>query len=239
MQPATRLEPCEEHIATHHVERRMAEDLLEAEHVAAVQEVAPSERVAERGRRAARGSARPPPESGNRLLGAALAQRTLPARQERVGCRGSRSGPEIPDERPPGSCSHQRDPFLRALADNVQRPQNQAQSRRAKGVRRTSWGGVRRTSHLRASLEMPSVTLKTTSSGGLNPVRPHGSWCWLARKDSNLRSPDPESGALPLGHSPVTGRDDTPPRRRVRMPRIGARTSLRRSSEGFWYAPPT
>jgi hypothetical protein len=27
--------------------------------------------------------------------------------------------------------------------------------------------------------------------------------CWLARKDSNLRSPDPESGALPLGHSPV------------------------------------
>jgi hypothetical protein len=29
---------------------------------------------------------------------------------------------------------------------------------------------------------------------------------WLARKDSNLRSPDPESGALPLGHSPVGGR---------------------------------
>src|SRR3954463_365513 len=26
---------------------------------------------------------------------------------------------------------------------------------------------------------------------------------WLARKDSNLQSPDPESGALPLGHSPV------------------------------------
>ena len=29
---------------------------------------------------------------------------------------------------------------------------------------------------------------------------------WLARKDSNLRSPDPESGALPLGHSPVERR---------------------------------
>src|SRR4051794_13957999 len=29
---------------------------------------------------------------------------------------------------------------------------------------------------------------------------------WLARKDSNLRSPDPESGALPLGHSPVGSR---------------------------------
>src|SRR5450759_773607 len=27
---------------------------------------------------------------------------------------------------------------------------------------------------------------------------------WLARKDSNLQSPDPESGALPLGHSPPT-----------------------------------
>jgi hypothetical protein len=30
---------------------------------------------------------------------------------------------------------------------------------------------------------------------------------WLGRKDSNLRSPDPESGALPLGHSPVREAD--------------------------------
>src|SRR5688572_17057585 len=30
---------------------------------------------------------------------------------------------------------------------------------------------------------------------------------WLGRKDSNLRSPDPESGALPLGHSPVSSAD--------------------------------
>jgi hypothetical protein len=31
-----------------------------------------------------------------------------------------------------------------------------------------------------------------------------GGWSgdWLARKDSNLQSPDPESGALPFGHSP-------------------------------------
>src|SRR5436305_2515833 len=28
-------------------------------------------------------------------------------------------------------------------------------------------------------------------------------WSWLGRKDSNLRSPDPESGALPLGHTPA------------------------------------
>jgi hypothetical protein len=32
---------------------------------------------------------------------------------------------------------------------------------------------------------------------------PNRLWCWLARKDSNLRSPDPESGALPLSHAPV------------------------------------
>ena len=33
---------------------------------------------------------------------------------------------------------------------------------------------------------------------------------WLARKDSNLQSPDPESGALPFGHSPAALRDFTP-----------------------------
>ena len=30
-----------------------------------------------------------------------------------------------------------------------------------------------------------------------------GTQYWLGRKDSNLRSPDPESGALPLGHTPA------------------------------------
>ena len=35
-------------------------------------------------------------------------------------------------------------------------------------------------------------------------LRDHRILCnWLARKDSNLQSPDPESGALPLGHSPA------------------------------------
>src|SRR5262249_58007763 len=38
---------------------------------------------------------------------------------------------------------------------------------------------------------------------------------WLGRKDSNPRSPDPESGALPLGYSPsAAGRSSilaTPP----------------------------
>ena len=53
------------HVAANHVERRVAEDLLEAEHVAAVDEVAASERVAEGVRRAARADARPPPEPGD------------------------------------------------------------------------------------------------------------------------------------------------------------------------------
>ena len=49
---------------------------------------------------------------------------------------------------------------------------------------------------------------------------------WLGRKDSNLRSPDPESGALPLGHSPVGYRR---PRARVRGPSLPrVRTSLNR-----------
>ncbi len=33
---------------------------------------------------------------------------------------------------------------------------------------------------------------------------------WLARQDSNLEPPDPESGALPLSHAPAAGRHDTP-----------------------------
>lgn len=69
------------HVAADHIERGVAEDLLEAEYVAAVDEVAPGERVAERVRRAARSDAGPPAEAGDRLLGATLAQRALPARK--------------------------------------------------------------------------------------------------------------------------------------------------------------
>jgi hypothetical protein len=41
----------------------------------------------------------------------------------------------------------------------------------------------------------PSLVPTTTSCGSARS--------WLARKDSNLQSPDPESGALPFGHSPA------------------------------------
>ena len=110
------------HVATDHVERGVAEDLLEAEHVAAVDEVAARERVAKRVRRAPRADAGPPAEAGDRLLGTALAQRALPAREERVRHGGPRSCAEIADERPPRGRTQRDDPFLRALAKNVERP---------------------------------------------------------------------------------------------------------------------
>jgi hypothetical protein len=49
------------------------------------------------------------------------------------------------------------------------------------------------------------ASTQTTRCRGWSSDRGPYFVCWLARKDSNLRSPDPESGALPLGHSPVTG----------------------------------
>src|SRR5829696_5868502 len=50
---------------------------------------------------------------------------------------------------------------------------------------------------VQARYARPSWVPTTTSCGSVRS--------WLARKDSNLRSPDPESGALPLGHSPMSG----------------------------------
>ena len=47
------------HVALDHVERRVAEDPLEAEHVTAVDEVAPGKRVAERVRAASPGDPGP------------------------------------------------------------------------------------------------------------------------------------------------------------------------------------
>ena len=81
------------HVAANHVERGVAEDLLEAEHVAAIDEVAPSECVPKRVRRAARAGACPPSKPGDSLLGAARGQRSLAANEERVGHSGSRRVP--------------------------------------------------------------------------------------------------------------------------------------------------
>ena len=63
-----------------------------------------------------------------------------------------------------------------------------------------------------------------------HPSRVSHSLCnWLARKDSNLQSPDPESGALPLGHSPASpgARPSLPCRRQIaqRLPCGGERVA--------------
>src|SRR3954451_6936863 len=60
---------------------------------------------------------------------------------------------------------------------------------------------------------------------------------WLARKDSNLRSPDPESGALPLGHSPVERRI-VPPGERSGLPALRHGPSRTVRSGGLAGLPP-
>jgi len=110
-------------VAADHVERRVAEDLLEAEHVATVDEVAPGERVAERVRTAAGPDGRPSPEPGDRQLDPACRQGRPPASaEERIPGGDGRSGREIADERPPGTRPDRHDPLLGALAHDMERP---------------------------------------------------------------------------------------------------------------------
>ena len=45
---------------------------------------------------------------------------------------------------------------------------------------------------------------RSTTCGRATCQTPPDGVVWLASKESNLESPDPESGALPFGHSPVT-----------------------------------
>lgn len=99
----------------------MAEDLLKAEDIAPVDKIAAGKRVAERVRRAARADPRAAPKPGDGLLGASLAQRTLPAREERVRHGSASSGAEIANERPLCRRSDRHDPFLGALAHDVER----------------------------------------------------------------------------------------------------------------------
>ena len=67
------------HVTPDHIEGCEAQDLLEAEHVAAVDEIAAGERVAERVRRAAGPDRRPPPEAGDRELDPARREGPAPA----------------------------------------------------------------------------------------------------------------------------------------------------------------
>src|SRR6185436_12406012 len=50
---------------------------------------------------------------------------------------------------------------------------------------------------------------------------PHSRGSWLARQDSNLEPPDPESGALPLSHAPAAVGHSSAPRRRPPLPQRG------------------
>src|SRR5436190_12451543 len=53
------------------------------------------------------------------------------------------------------------------------------------------------------------IATPATGTGGVaahGDGAPHSPGSWLARQDSNLEPPDPESGALPLSHAPATVR---------------------------------
>src|SRR6185369_16097208 len=66
-------------------------------------------------------------------------------------------------------------------------------------------------SRVRAStedLQFAGHTLSLIEADTRNSTVPAvfaGLKCWLGREDSNLRMPDPKSGALPLGDAPVSG----------------------------------
>ena len=63
---------------------------------------------------------------------------------------------------------------------------------------------------------------RSTSRSSLRGT-PKTGLAWLARKDSNLQSPDPESGALPLGHSPaMPGRAPLSLPRGAQPPQLGS-----------------
>ena len=109
-------------VAADHVERRVAEDLLEAEHVAAVDEIPPSKRMAE-GVRGCSGSRSPPVARGGRSR-AGCRGRSGPgpsARRERIAGDDGCPSREVADERPPSARTDRHDPLLGALAHDMER----------------------------------------------------------------------------------------------------------------------
>ncbi len=78
--------------------------------------------------------------------------------------------------------------------------------RRSRRIRCPKIRGVRCPNHVRRLLRRTAGRRATTTCRPRVCADHNILWFgeeWLARKDSILRSPDPESGALPLGHSPV------------------------------------
>src|SRR6266498_1253688 len=121
MEPPDDLQLRQRHVALDHVERRVAEDPLEAEHVAAVDEVAPGEGVAERVRAAAPGDPGPALEALEDLLHPAPVERTASTEEERfVRCTGTTLA-HVADDPRPGGPADRHDPFLSALAGDLER----------------------------------------------------------------------------------------------------------------------
>jgi hypothetical protein len=69
---------------------------------------------------------------------------------------------------------------------------------RVRRLRRNASGPV---AAVRTAINRESETPRESPEGPRLVLR-----MWLARKDSNLQPPDPESGALPLSHAPVSER---------------------------------
>ena len=113
----------ESDVAADHVECRVAEDLLEAEHVAPVDEVAAGERVAERVGAAAGANPRPPPETGDCDLDATAAKHPAPATDEqRVNGADERPVGDVAEEGPAGGGPERDDPLGGSLAHDPDRP---------------------------------------------------------------------------------------------------------------------
>src|SRR5713226_9758152 len=97
------------HVALHHVERRVAEDPLEAEDVTAVDEVASGERVAERVRAASPGDPGPALEALEDLLHPPPVERAASTEEERLVGRAGTALAHVPDDRRPGGAADRHD----------------------------------------------------------------------------------------------------------------------------------
>ena len=104
-----------------HVEGRVAEDPLEAEHVTAVDEVASGERVAERVRAASPGDPGPALEALEDLLHSSPVEPAASTEEERLVGRAGTTLTHVADDRRPGGPADRHDPLLRALAHDLER----------------------------------------------------------------------------------------------------------------------
>src|ERR1019366_10830685 len=67
----------------------------------------------------------------------------------------------------------------------------------------------------RPEVARPPIELRTTRSGGLATLAAPQVVVWLARKDSNLRSPDPETNDPDRARGPMSVLRPTGPRRLI------------------------